>query len=199
MKRLKFIVSLIAIGSIGLLTLGCDPDTNQSGVVTSKSNMKPGARMPQVRYMKENGDWTSLNQERQPVAIIAFVDTPSGQNPQPDGQLEDLAGQYVALPVSVVQVSAPADRQPSSQGCKELITSRSNMILLCDSQLRTWEAFQQPEDGTIFLVDENSEVVDVATIGSHRQLAERAEDMGESQKRLHRVSGDESTPEPGLE
>lgn len=174
---MKIIRVIVAVTIVITILSGCKSQPT-TGVVGWQGQFSVGSFAPDIPFTSMNGKRTTLHKIRQPIAIVAFLNM-SGQaccwlNPQMVNVASRFSGQWV----TVVQVSLPTGECPHGAGCTEICNlDKSRLMALCDKDRVAWKAYDQPEPNTVFLINEDSKIVDIATLDKIKPLTDKAEKM----------------------
>ena len=174
---MKAVTCVLLVLGIGLAS-GCAQLPRGGVVVPGGPEVTSSSRVPDITFVTNDGETTTLDKVRKPITIIGFV-APSGEaccalSPE----LVDLTTHYWHLPVTVVQVSQPTSACPHGPGCSEKCNlHEGSLVALCDSKRVAWKAFAQPKLNTVFLIDEHGRLLDQASIHNLKALDARAKQL----------------------
>jgi hypothetical protein len=157
--------------------LGCGSQPI-SGVVEELPILTIGSFAYDIPFTASDGKRTTLNAVRQPVTILAFVDTPGDTHCAIKPEVADLAARFMRLPVTVVQVSVPTGPCTLSSGQGQMCDlKKSDPAVLCDAGRIAWEGFGRPSSGTLVLIDKWGAIAAVSDLGTPRAISWKAEQL----------------------
>jgi hypothetical protein len=166
---------LIVVLSIATsLVAGCAV----SGVVTGTSGSRVDSVTPDIRYVSA-GRTTSFNWARCPIALLAFTQPSGSVEYQLDPTMVQLADQLWDLPVTVAQLSLPADH---GQDRAAFNLHKSGMMCLYDPDRIAWEAYGRPTPGEVFLIDEYGHIVMAGSLTNPQPVLDEARRLGQVEK-----------------
>lgn len=157
-----------------------------SGVVEEQPVLTIGSFAYDIPFTASDGKRTTLNAVRQPVTILAFVDTPGDMSCAITPEVADLAAEFMRLPVTVVQVSIPISPCPHSPGQRQMChLKKSNPAVLCDPDRIAWEGFGRPSSGTLVLIDKWGVIAAVSDLRTPRAISRKAERLALEEMNRH--------------
>ncbi len=172
-----------------IILAGCGAEPT-AGVVGWQTHFGAGSFAPDIPFTAADGQQTSLSKVRRPITVIGFTAPPGEACCWINPDLAHLSNRFEDLPVTIAQVSVPVGLCPHGKGCSEACRLyRSRLISLCDADRIAWNAYGQPEPGSVFLVDRDSKVVVVRKLGDLRDLADKAEELGKLEARRQKAGG----------
>lgn len=157
-----------------------------SGVVEEVPILTIGSFAYDIPFTASDGKRTTLNAVRQPVTILAFVDTPGDMYCAIKPEVADLAAEFRRLPVTVVQVSMLTSPCPLSSGQRQMCDlKKSDPAVLCDLGRIAWEGFGRPSSGTLVLIDKWGAIATVSDLGNLRAFSWKAERLALDETNRH--------------
>jgi hypothetical protein len=171
--------------SLVTLAIGCAPKT---GVVTETSGPLRGDKAPDIDYVSAEGKSATMNGARNAIAIIAFVDSPGATCCWLHPDVVKISDEMWDLPVSVIQVLRPTEPCPHGKSCIEGCNLReAGLIGLCDATMDASDAYGQPKDGTLFLIDRDNTILRTGSLDMPAAVVEQAKRLGQIEK--ERIEG----------
>ncbi|HBG27950.1 MAG: hypothetical protein A2Y10_18240 [Planctomycetes bacterium GWF2_41_51] len=182
---MKIIRVIAAVTIVITMLSGCKSQPT-AGVVGWQEGFSIGSYAPDIPFTSMDGRRITLHKVREPITIVAFLNM-SGENCcWLNPRMINLANRF-SMWVTVVQVSLPDDQCPHGPGCAEACNlDKSRLMALCDKDRIAWKAYNQPETDTVFLINENSKIIDIATLDKIGPLTDNAEKMMMEKRRQQR-------------
>lgn len=167
---------------LGLVVLGgCAATTAQrapSGMVEVSKAFPVGRYAPDIPFVLVDGRESTFYNEKQPIAIVAFVALPADECCELNAELANLAARFSHLPVTVLQVSQPLC--PRGVECEaKCVVDSQYLMSVCDAAGITWKGFIDPRPDTVYLIDDNGRIVASDRLGNLDRIAEQAEELGQ--------------------
>jgi hypothetical protein len=176
MNSKGMIIVVLAIAASGLILSGCTTErTSVAGVITEPETLGPGQHVRNFAVVTSDGQSTSFNELREPIAIVAFVHAAGEKCCWLNPDLVSLAGEFRDRPVTVAQISEPTEKCPHGPGC--IATCKladPDLVALCDAEHLAWQAYREPEPGTVMLIDRGSEIVQIANLTDLDEVSAKA-------------------------
>lgn len=165
--------------------LGCSTQPI-SGVVEEPPALAVGSLAYDIPFTASDGKRTTLHAVREPVTILVFVDAPGDACCEVRPEVADLAVEFRRLPVTVVQVSMPADTCAHKLGQRQMChLKRSDPLVLCDPNRVAWEGFGRPSSGTLVLIDSWGVIAGISDMGGLRAISWKAEQLAREEMNRH--------------
>ncbi len=128
-----------------------------------------------IPFTAPDGKRTTLRSVREPVTILAFVDTPGEACCAAESEVANLAGSFRRLPVTVVQVSMPTSACAHNLGRMPVChVKESDAIVLCDRDRIAWDGYGRPSSGTLVLIDKRGVIAEVSDMRDLRAFSQKA-------------------------
>jgi peroxiredoxin len=170
---------LISLTTIVMLVAGCAP---RSGVVTG-AGPAVGSAAPDVQYISQDGQASSLHAVRSPVTVVAFVQAEGSACCWLEPRVVELSDRLDDLPVTVAQFALPEGDCPHGQACVETCNLRDGeLIALCDAQRLAWNAYGRPKPSTLILIGPDKQVMLTGSLDEPAPIMAAARELGEQQK-----------------
>lgn len=165
----------IATALIALTLITASPAAQELSVATIgySSRLSPGDRAPNIPLIGSKGEQTSFAQIRQPVAIVAFVETTGNAATPLDPRMASLARRFRHAYVSVAQVDLavhPKQTPPTK-------LKNSKMLILYDPGRIVWGLFKKPAANSVFLINERGRIEATGTLRDLRSIIRRADSL----------------------
>jgi len=179
---------ILAVWMLLALMGGCLGCRSQPvfGVVERHPALAVGSFAYDIPFTTSDGKRTTLNRIRQPVTIVAFVDTPGDACCAVKSEVADLSAEFKRLPVTVVQVSGPTSTCAHSSGPRRVChLKRSDPVVLCDRDRIAWDGFGRPRPETLILVDHRGIIAEVSDIAGLRAFSRKAEGLALEEMNRH--------------
>jgi peroxiredoxin len=177
MKVKIYILALV----LTVAVTGCATKPISGVVGWGQDKFSVGSFAPDIPFTSSDGKQTTFHEERKPVAILAFVNSPAEKCCSPSQDLLSLTKRFKVLPVKVVQVSVPTDKCPHKESCTGFRNlGKTDLLLLCDTERMAWNAYGQPSPGTAILIDNDSRVTQIESIQELPVLADKAEELADA-------------------
>ncbi len=173
--KARVIMTIVAAAMLGLM--GCATESAPvGGVVELSSDFPVGQYAPDIPFTSVDGEETTFDRVRQPIAIVAFTGA-SSEAPSP--ALASLASRFEDLPITVAQVHLAGSGQ--ANGLERDSLDREGLVTLYDGQHIAWRGFGSPNPGTVMLIDDNNRIVCVNRESDGlKRLVARAQRLGEA-------------------
>jgi hypothetical protein len=175
MIRTKHILAILPCTVSIFLCVGCGNPTPVSGIVQNPPSLAEGSLVPDIPFTTSDGKYTSLWEIRQPITIVAFVETTIETWSQVNSEVANLHDKFSRYPVTIVQVSL-IDGASGTHSSREIQSDvkTSGPVVLCDGDRIAWNLYGKPAPGTAVLLDDRRIVVEVSNIRNIRSLTETA-------------------------
>jgi len=162
-----------------------------SGVVGFREDYPIGKIVDDIPFVSMDGKQKTFRQIRQPISIVAFVETPGIACCRLLPELVTLADNLKYDTITVAQVSLPTDECTHGLDCTEICNiNDAHLISLCDKDRIAWNAYYEPKPNTVFLIDERSKIVYISPLDNLQSVAEKASELeDEYQKVQERMYG----------
>ncbi len=149
------------------------------GVVELSSDFPVGQYAPDIPFTSTDGEETTFDQIRQPIAVVAFTSVSSETCCPPSPALVSLASHFGDLPITVVQVHVPTSEHPNS--LEHYSLDKEGIVTLYDAQRIAWRGFGSPKPGTVLLIDDNGKIVAInRELDNLKPLVAKAQWLGEA-------------------
>ncbi|MHC4707678.1 MAG: TlpA family protein disulfide reductase [Planctomycetota bacterium] len=176
--KARVIVPIVTAAILGLM--GCATEsTPVGGVVELNSDFPVGQYAPDIPFTSIDGEETTFDQIRQPIAVVAFTNVSSEKCCPPSPALVSLASRFEDLPITVAQVHLPTSEHPHRLERSSL--HKGGVVTLYDAQRIAWRGFGRPKPGTVLLIDDNDKIVGInRELANLKPLAAKAQWLGEA-------------------
>jgi len=176
--KARVIVPIVTAAMLGLM--GCATEPAQvGGVVELSSDFPVGQYAPDIPFTSTDGEETTFDQIRQPIAVVAFTSVSSETCCPPSPALVSLASRFEDLPITVAQVHLPTSEHPNK--LEHYSLNREGIVTLYDAQRIAWRGFGNPKPGTVLLIDDNGRIVGInRELDNLKPLAAKAQLLGEA-------------------
>lgn len=178
-KAIGIVSSAVVVAAF--LSAGCTTESRDppvAGVIAAPEQLSVGQPAPDFPVITSDGEATSFSDILEPTTIVAFVSPPGDQCCWLQPQLVSLAEELKNGRVAVVQISEPTDECPHGPGCIATCNLKDpHLVSLCDAERRAWEAYREPEPGTVMLINYRGKVVYVAPLGRLDTVADKAREL----------------------
>ncbi len=159
--------------AIAIVLTGCATNP-PSGIVGWSEKFDTRSHAPDIAIVTGN-DRTTLHAERDPILILAFIMVPQDDTAFIQPRLIELAKEFDVLPVTVAQVSLPPLNQETKHRYFEPV--ESSVSVLYDENYIAWNAYNRPASQTVYLIDSQGKIWDIATLDNLTSLLETAEHL----------------------
>ena len=164
------------------------PAGDELGRPAPSGGLAVGAAAPNVPFTTASGRSVMLNSVRQPIAIVGFVNTPGADCNQLAPQLRSLSQRYLSQPVTVVQMSVPAEPGVYGPGCQVVSGDPAlGLVVICDPSREALASFNNPAPGTIYLLDNQGVVIARGTLDRPGTVTDAADKMAADLENMYRV------------
>lgn len=174
---------IITILTLALLVFsGCQQTAPEpvAGVVGYAKDLPIGTYSPRVAFTSAEGKQTTLRKASEPISIIAFVSSTGQVCCRIDPSLAEMAEKFKDELITVVQISLPTSDCSHGPGCVEVCNLFDrHLVLLCDQDKVAWRAYGQPKPNTVFLINEENEVVAVESIADLKEVEVKAKQLSD--------------------
>ncbi|TKJ33523.1 MAG: hypothetical protein CEE38_20395 [Planctomycetes bacterium B3_Pla] len=176
--KARVIVPIVTAAMLGLV--GCTTESAQVGGVVKFNNDFPvGQYAPDIPFTSIDGEETTFDRIRQPIAVVAFTNVSSETCCPPSPALVNLASRLEYLPVTVAQVHLPTSEHPNRPEHYSL--NKEGIVTLYDAQRIAWRGFGSPKPGTVLLIDDNGRIVGLnRELDNLKHLTAKAQLLGEA-------------------
>jgi hypothetical protein len=167
---------------------GCFGCSSQpiSGVVEEQPALSAGSSAYDIPFTASDGKRITLHAIRQPVTILAFVDTAGDACCVVRPEAADLAVEFMRLPVTVVHVSRQTGVCAHSSGQRQMgPLKKSDPVVLCDPNRVAWEGFGRPSSGTLVLIDRRGIIAGISDMGGLTAFSRKAERLALEEMNRH--------------
>jgi hypothetical protein len=180
----RFVVTAVMIVVVGVVLSGCATEQGPvAGIIAEPTELSVGRPIPNFPIATADGEQTSFNELREPIAIVAFVSSSGPQCCRLNPKLVSLAGNLRNRNITVAQISEPTERCPHGPGCIATCNLKDpHLVSLCDAEGIAWNAYRRPKPNTVILIDRRGYVAAVssltnleAVLGKARRLAEEVD------------------------
>jgi peroxiredoxin len=177
--RTKMIFVVFTVAVVGLTGCATGP---KSGVVGWRQEFCVGSFAPDIPYTSSDGKQTTFHMARERIAILAFVSVPNNMCYEAIPELAALASRFRVLRITVVQISLPSSASPNKPSEAEIDKiDQGTLRLLCDLHGIAWRAYGKPKSNSAILINEESRVLGIEDIENLEVLANRAEELVETE------------------
>lgn len=184
--------AMILILASSLIT-GCAPKPTSGVVGWAEGAFSLGSFAPDIPFTSADGERTTFHEVREPIALVAFAGPSAEACCRLRPELLALTERFRILPVTIAQVSVPPSRCPHGASCTAVCNlGATDLVSLCDADRIAWNAYERPNPGTVFLIDENSRVMQIGSVDNLEVLADKAEELADAvdEQRFGIGSGD---------
>lgn len=167
----------IILAAVCFVLGGCSQYTSKTGVVIASPKFQPmtETHAPIIPLVLSSGKETSLRKVSGPLCIVAFVKPPAGQPGFLDPRLVWLNNKLEVEVASVTQIAIPTKDCPLDENFCDICPKPPGlMIQLADPQLVAWNAFGDPADGSIFLIDNHWKIIMTGKISDLDPVLQKA-------------------------
>lgn len=184
----RSVVLIVAV--VGLFS-GCANEPKVlSGIITQPAHLKPGEDISAFTVTLTDGEQTTFAQLKEPIAIVAFVQTHKDQCCWISPELMSLAYDNRLKPITVAQISLPKGQCGHGPGCMAAChLADPHLVSLCDMQGIALKAFKKPEPDSVYLINRFDKVDMIGDLSDLDSIAQRAkklaDDVEEQQKRIY--------------
>ncbi len=174
--KAKIIVPIIAAAMLGLMGCATEP-APVGGVVELGSDFPVGQYAPDIPFTSVDGEETTFDQIRQPIAVVAITSVSSETCCPPSPALVGLASRFEDLPITVAQMHLPTGERAH----RPEQYSKEGIVTLYDAQRIAWRGFGRPKPGTVLLIDDDGKIVGISReLDNLKHLAAKAQWLGEA-------------------
>ncbi len=174
--KARVIVPIVAAAMLGLMGCATEP-APVGGVVELGSDFPVGQYAPDIPFTSTDGEETTFDRIRQPIAVVAFTNVSSETCCPPSPALVSLASRFEDLPITVAQVHLPTSDRPH----RAEHYSKEGIVTLYDAQRIAWRGFGSPKPGTVLLIDDNGRIVGInRELDNLKHLTAKAQRLGEA-------------------
>lgn len=172
----------IILVAICLAAGGCSQYTSKTGVVVASPKFQPmtETHAPIIPLVLSNGKEMSLRKASNSLCIVAFIKPPAGNPTFLDPRLISMNNKLEVENVSITQIAIPTKDCPLDDsftaGCPK---PPGLMIQLADPQIIAWNAFGDPDAGTLFLIDNKWKIVMTGNIADTDAMVKKAREIGQ--------------------
>jgi hypothetical protein len=146
------------------------------GIVGWSAHFGVGSFAPDVPFFTSGGKNTTLHHEREPIALVAFVEPMQDGEPRILPELANLSERFASLPLTVVQITMATDKCQDVAGLVAGgLSPGSSMIGLWDLGGIAWRAYDRPLPNTVFLIDRHGTIRDIGRLEELDSIIEQAE------------------------
>jgi hypothetical protein len=162
---MRYPLSLLAVALLSFC--GCSADPVHVGTIVSTADLDPrwNDSAPTVPIRCSDGHVMTLREASGPTYVVAFVPAADPSGCGIDPQLAQLSDDLLKFSVTVVQVTQLGQDHPLAglqpERCPPPIRNR---MLLLDPQGIGWRAFGRPEAGTLMVVNNRGDIVQIGTM-----------------------------------
>ncbi len=176
--KTRVMVSIVTVAMLGLM--GCATEQAPvAGVVELSSDFPVGQYAPDIPFTSTDGEETTFDQIRQPIAVVAFTSVSSETCCPPSPALVSLASRFEDLPITVAQVHLPTSEHPNR--LEHFSLDKEGIVTLYDAQRIAWRGFGSPKPGTVLLIDDNGKIVAInRELDNLKPLVAKAQWLGEA-------------------
>lgn len=167
----KVILLLIASATVS----GCATKP-KIGIVGWSAHFGVGSFAPDVPFFTAVGKNTTLHHEREPIAIVAFINPLQDGAPRILPELADVSERFANLPLTVVQITMATGKCRDVAGLVSgSFSTGSSLIGLWDLSGIAWRAYDRPQPNTVFLIDWHGRIREVGRLEELDSLMKQAE------------------------
>ena len=167
---------MLPLTGVALVLAGCSVAPT-AGVIGP--GMQVGASPTDIPFTGPEGRQTTFEKVRWPVSLVAFVSPPGETCCWINPKLVELSDNFADLPITVAQISEPTGKCPHGAGCVQACNLRQGrLVALCDPDRIAWKAYNQPQSGSVFLIDRSGKVVATGNVDALTAIADQARKMG---------------------
>lgn len=178
---------IVTTAAVIIVLAGCSSTVQKPIVGVAESGVYlNGATAPDIVFTTLQGQPASFRKLSEPIAILAFTDS-SGQGCcRLVPELVTLAHRFRNEPITVAQISLPTSQCPYGPGCAQCRNVKdANLALLYDANRTYWQAYGQPEPGTVFLIDEERKVIAVENLCNIESIGRQAERLSDRLEEMY--------------
>ncbi len=174
------VVTLLIL--FALVFAGCEQAVKQpvAGIVEYARDLTIGDSPSDLSFTSAEGKQTKFRKTSEPISVVTFISSTGRGCCRIDPGLAAMAERFKDDFITVVQISLPSSDCPHGAGCVEVCNLfDKHLVLLCDKDRIAWKTYRQPKSDTVFLINQDNEIVAIESIQKLNKIEHKAMELSE--------------------
>jgi hypothetical protein len=172
----RFVITTVVVVAVGVvLSSRITKQSFDVGIIAKRTKLSVGHPTSNFPVVTTDGQQTSFDELREPIAIVAFVSFSGSQRCRLNRKLVLLAEDLRYRRITVSQISEPTEKCPYSSGCVATCNLKDpHLVALCDADRIAWNAYRKPKPNAVVLIDSRGDVAAMSSLANLESVVAKA-------------------------